>query len=440
MIIRPNLAKALIRNDLRFAMQAGFRTLNPGEHFVWSPYLALVADTMERVRRGELKRVIFNVSPRLGKSTAITVIANAWLMGHQPWLEFIVVSYGEDLANKLSRDHKVLVTSPMWMKAFPEHRIDPNKDSDAYFHTTARGSRKGASMFGSLTGYGADIIFIDDPHKGTEVDSPNSREKVIAAFENGVASRLNDKENGVIIVVMQRFHEEDLTGYLIEKGGFTVISLPAIAIQDEYFPMLDGRAFVRSKGELLCAQLLNQAGLDNARRDHGLAIFEAQYQQNPTASGANLVDWSWFDPYDEPLDRYLYTFQSWDVAITDKESSNYSACVTMGYTGDKLHLLDVYRAKLRHDDASGKDARPPKTMECRSRNRGMRRRRRSTLSGLAASSDFSSDALGAQGQQGSATVGIHGLLGETRCPDPQSGHLVARLPQGADGLSDLQVQ
>ena len=139
-----------------------------------------------------------------------------------------------------------------WYKqTFPRARIDKAKDTKSEVRTRERGYRLATSVGGTLTGRGGDIIIIDDPIKPQDAQSKSVREKTVQWYENTLLSRLDDKVHGAIVVVMQRLHLDDLSGHLLERGGFEHLCLPAIAEKEQTIQLDYGRTHVRSPGDVL---------------------------------------------------------------------------------------------------------------------------------------------------------------------------------------------
>jgi hypothetical protein len=174
----------------------------------------------------------------------------AFWLGHRPKASIIHVTYGQALSEKFARDCRTIMTSS-WHKALFSTRLTNPRAALQEMTTTAGGSRLATSVGGVLTGRGADLIIIDDPLKPDEAVSDTQRKSVNEWFEGTLYSRLNDKSAGVIIVIMQRLHEDDLVGHLVRQGGWTVLSFPAIAEVDEIHDVetiFGPRRFVRRIG------------------------------------------------------------------------------------------------------------------------------------------------------------------------------------------------
>lgn len=310
---------AIMKNDFHAFIERSFRELNPSTEFKDNWHIAVLADRLERVRRGEIKRLIINVPPRSLKSHCASVAFPAFILGRKPGLQIICVSYGQDLSDKLSGDCRRLITSPAYEKIFST-RLSSPRPSLQELTTTGRGFRMATSIGGVLTGCGADILIIDDPLKPDEAASEVERKKVNEWYDSTLLTRLNDKSDGRIVLIMQRLHQDDLTGHLIEKGGFELLRLPAIAEEDETFSVRDAFGIVRThgreKGEALHREREDLVTLEKIKGDLGSYNFAAQYQQSPAPQGGGMIKEKWFNSYTSqslPL-GFDYILQSWDTA------------------------------------------------------------------------------------------------------------------------------
>jgi hypothetical protein len=213
--------------DFRAFLHKVFVTLNPGQTYVPTWHVEAIAWQLERVRRGELRRLIINMPPRSLKSIAASVALPAFLLGHDPSQRVLCVSYSGELAKKHSNDFRAVLESPWYESTFSDTQIGPFKNTETEIELTARGFRLATSVGGTLTGRGGDIIIIDDPLKPDDALSETKRSAANHWFTNTLLSRLDDKRTGVIIVVMQRVHIDDLTGFLLDQSDeWQVLSLP----------------------------------------------------------------------------------------------------------------------------------------------------------------------------------------------------------------------
>lgn len=339
---------AILREDLDFFVQKVFETVSPGDTFSPNWHIGAIAYELERCWRGDNTRLVINQPPRSLKSICSSVAFVAWALGHDPKKRFICVSYSQDLANDLSRQFRAVVKSDWYRRLFPNTRFA--KETVDECMTTKGGGRVATSIGGTLTGRGADIIIIDDPLKAEDAQSETARKAVTDWFSSTLITRLNNKERGAIIIVMQRLHEGDLCGYILAEGGWYHLNLPAIATEDQKVRYGWGKHNVweRHVGDLLHPDRESLASLQRMKSEIGSMAFSAQYQQEPVPRDGNLVKREWFRWYklsDRPSAKGMIT-QSWDVAGTVTERSDYSVCTTWTAVGKSYYLVDVWRGRL----------------------------------------------------------------------------------------------
>lgn len=313
-------------------------------------HLDVLSAKLEEVRLGTCKRLIIALPPRHLKSITVSVSFVAWLLGHDPAAQVLCVSYAQDLSDKHARDCRTLLQSPFYRSLFPT-RLSQDRQAVGEFVTTEGGYRLSTSVGGVLTGRGADIIIIDDPLKADEAGSDARREYVNDWFDNALYSRLNDKENGAIIIVMQRLHEDDLVGHVMETGGWEILSFPAIAESDETHSIATPygpRTYRRSKGDALHPERESLQTLVLLKERLGTAAFSAQYQQAPCSPEGLLVKAAWFPRYtnaDLPLE-FDAVVLSCDTANKITEFSDFSVCSVWGSYEDDRYLLFVLRRRM----------------------------------------------------------------------------------------------
>lgn len=348
---KHNVVDALQWQHLYAFVWEAFQLLHPGQDFVPAKYLEAICRFLERVAAGEIKRLVITVPPRYGKSVTTSVAFVAWFLGQFPSKKVMVASYGADLAEKHARDFRNLVRSEFFQRLFPGLELTTDRLDEQI--TTMTGGRKAVTVGGPTTGFGADIIIIDDPIKASEAASPVERQKVRVWFESTLLTRLNDKQNGAVVVIQQRLHEDDLPGHLLSTGQYHHLNLPAIAVRDEEIDIGPGRKWQRRKGDVLCPVREPREILEDIRIEMGNAVFSAQYQQDPTPPGGNRIQWKWFGQYDAVnIDRASFqcVIQSWDTAMTGEPTSDFSVGTTWGYRDGNWHLLDLVRRRLDFPD------------------------------------------------------------------------------------------
>jgi predicted phage terminase large subunit-like protein len=343
---------AMLRTNFTAFAERAFATVCPGTPYCAGWHIEVMGEALRKVGAADIRRLLINLPPRYMKSIITAVAFPAWMMGLDPSLKFLVASYGGELAAKHARDFRMVMESAWYRRIFPRTVASPKRNVELEFETAHSGSRKAISLGGAVTGLGSDIIIVDDLMKAGDAGSPVERQNIKDFYEQTLFSRLDDKRTGSIIAIQQRLHEDDLTGYLLEKNEFVHLNLRAIAEEDEEFELGGGRTFRRRKGEALFEAREPLSVLAEIRMAIGPWAFEAQYQQNPTAPEGNLVRWSKIPTYEEAPDReeLLYVVQSWDVAVTANPRSHFSVCTTWGRGRDSWLLLDLLRLRLEYPE------------------------------------------------------------------------------------------
>lgn len=346
---RQTLA-ALLKTDLTTFVQRVFMTVSPGDLYRHNWHIEAITYELCRCLDGDNKRLLITQPPRSLKSICSSVAFVAWVLGHNPALRFICVSYSQELAGELSRQFRMVVDSDWYKALFPRMRV--TKDTGAQCVTSAGGGRIATSIGGTITGRGADIIIVDDPLKAEDAASETARAAVINWYSTTLVTRLNDKDKGSIIVVMQRLHEEDLAGYVLEQGGWHHLDLPAIAVEDQRIRLgpTPNDVHCRNEGDVLHPEREPRATLDRIKADLGSLAFSAQYQQRPIPLEGNLIKRDWFQVYDDPpiATQQSRIVQSWDVAATITKRSDWSVCTTWMIQQKMFYLLDVWRGRLEY--------------------------------------------------------------------------------------------
>ena len=336
----------MLRGDLHAFVRKSFGTVSPGDVFLPNWHLEAICHELAKVVRGETKRLIITIPPRYLKSICASVALRlGCLVMTQPqdcMRELCKGACGQACPG-LSRGNGGAMVSA----SFPATQIDPSKNTETEIMTTKRGFRLSTSVGGTLTGRGGNLIIIDDPLKPTDAQSEKARARHIEWCSNTLFSRLDNKENDAIILIMQRLHVGDLAGHLLEGGGWRQLNLPAIAEIDEQVEIGPGRLHDRARGELLHGERESQTVLDTMKVSMGSATFAAQYQQSPVPPGGNMIDWNWFKWHEgcapAPFERIVI---SWDTAMKPTQLADYSVATVWGDWGDLFFLLDLVRERL----------------------------------------------------------------------------------------------
>jgi predicted phage terminase large subunit-like protein len=351
------LFQALLRNDFRAFVEKVFLTLSPAQTFIRSWHVDAIAYQLERVRRGEVKRLIINMPPRSLKSIMASVAFPAFALGLDPSRRIICASYSGELAKKHSNDFRAVLESPWYRSIFSGTRVGPFKNNETEIELTARGFRLATSVGGTLTGRGGDIIVVDDPLKPDDAFSETKRLGANQWFTNTLLSRLDDKRTGAIVVVMQRIHMDDMTGFLTDQSDeWEILNLPAIADHDCTVPCWNGKLHRRKAGEVLSPREPLKV-LEALKMMIGSDAFSAQYQQMPVPPGGAMIKRHWIVRYKDlpPPSERLLTLQSWDTANKGGLQNDWSVCTTWILArGMRWYLVDVWRGRVDYPDLKAK--------------------------------------------------------------------------------------
>ncbi len=348
--------QAILAVDLMTFIEYTFGVVRPDVIFKPNWHIEAIAHALSRVASGESRRLIITLPPRNLKSICASVALPAWFLGHHPSERVVAVSYSDALARTHANDFRRVVNDPLYQATFPGMVIE--RDTDREITTTKRGRRYATSIEGTLTGLGGNLVIIDDPLKLGDVHSEAIRSRSIEWYRSTLVTRPDDKKAARIVLVMQRVHQDDLVGHLQEQGGFEILNLPAIAQQEETYYLGGGRDYTRQKRELLHPEHEPADVLAELKREMGPIAFSAQYQQSPIPPGGTIIKRKWLTTYDQigsqARDRII---MSWDIALSEIESGNYSVCVVLLKRGEVFFVLEVI---ARFPWASRRSSRRPR--------------------------------------------------------------------------------
>lgn len=344
---------ALLRREFGFFLRMAFDELGGNDAYIHNWHIDALIHQLDRVRSGDNRRLIVTMPPRHLKSRVISIAWVAWMLGHNPALKFQCVSYGQSLAEDHAGDCLRIMRSRWYARAFPNMVLTSR--AIAYLKTSAGGGRISSSVEGPITGFGADIIIVDDPLKAQDALSPTARDTANRWFDGTLAQRLNSQMTGSIIVTMQRLHEADLVGTLRKQGGFYELCLPAIAPADEIIPLTRGRFYRRRAGFALHPARQSLVMLE-ARKAASPYVFAGQFQQDPIPEIGNIIEAAWILTYDlAGIDLSQgQIVMSLDTASKDNPFNDFSAIVIARVLGKSIHIIDVFRARLKIPELKAK--------------------------------------------------------------------------------------
>jgi predicted phage terminase large subunit-like protein len=312
---------ALLREEGQEDFMKFVTTMWPG--FIHGRHHALMARKFEEIAEGKTKRLIINMPPRHTKSEFASFMLPAWFLGRFPGKKIIQCSNTAELAVGFGRKVRNLVDSEVYAKIFPNVALRSDSKAAGRWSTNANGEYFAIGVGGTVTGKGADLLIIDDPHSEQEAAlasaDPSVFDKVYEWYTSGPRQRL--QPGGSIVVVMTRWSKRDLTGKILQamtdRDGdeWEIIELPAILPSEKP----------------LWPEFWSYDELSKLRIELPLSKWSAQYQQNPTSEEGALVKREWWMEWEkETPPQCQFVIQSWDTAFTKNERSDYSACTTWG--------------------------------------------------------------------------------------------------------------
>lgn len=357
MVSESEALNAICRTSFAAFTAKAFQILHPGIPLDWNWHLDCNAAHLEAVHRGEISRLIENEPPRTLKSEQFAQIYPAWVLGHEPWHQFIGASYAHSLAERNVMGCRRIMQSDWYLQLFPT-RLSTEQNQKDYFTTTAGGAYKGTGIGGTITGFGADTLICDDILNPKEAMSDTIRLSTNEEMRSTLFSRFNNLPKSKFIMIMQRLHEADPTGDLLKDGGYTHVKLPAQAMQDIVITLGDKR-WEMSKDDLLFPARLPQVELDRLRMDMSEYHYQGQYLQDPVPLGGGEFKEAWMQFYQQggikPKEMNIVILcdaaGGEDLNKKKKKTSDWTVFIVIGLGKDNnYYVLDMIRDRLNPTD------------------------------------------------------------------------------------------
>jgi predicted phage terminase large subunit-like protein len=347
--------KKLLEEDKKEKCRQNFM---PFVQEMWSAFIAgkhhkIMADAFERVANGSLKRLIINMPPRHTKSEFASYLFPAWYLGKYPHKKIIQTAHTAELATNFGRKVRNLVATPDYQALFPT-KLSSDSKAAGRWNTNKGGDYFAIGVGGAVTGKGADVLIIDDPHSEQEAmqGNPAVFDRVYEWYSSGPRQRL--QPGGSIIIVMTRWSKRDLTGQIINNS---------IKRDGDEWETIEFPALMPS-GKPLWSEFWSQKELEAIKNEIPVSKWEAQYQQNPTSEEGAIIKremWKIWDKEEPPQCEFI--IQSWDTAFEKNNRADYSACTTWGvfYKTDSdgfdtthIILLDAFKDRLEFPELKKK--------------------------------------------------------------------------------------
>jgi len=308
--------------------------------FVEGEHHKIIAEKFNLIAEGKLKRLIINMPPRHTKSEFSSFLLPAWMIGKRPKLKIIQSTHTTELAVRFGRKAKNLMDSPEYKQVF-ETRLREDSQAAGKWETEQGGEYYAAGVGSAITGRGADLLIIDDPHSEQDAMNIDAIERAYEWYTSGPRQRL--QPGGAIVLVMTRWNTKDLTGALLKAQGET---------KSDKWELIEFPAIMPS-GKPVWPQFWKLEELEGVKSSISLQKWNAQWMQNPTSEEGAIIkrEWwrEWTHDYIPPLEHVI---QSYDTAFMKKETADYSAITTWGVfhlnqdSGPQLILLDAVKDRF----------------------------------------------------------------------------------------------
>jgi predicted phage terminase large subunit-like protein len=308
--------------------------------FIEGSHHKIIAEKFNKIAKGELKRIIINMPPRHTKSEFSSFLLPAWMIGRNPKLKIIQSTHTTELAVRFGRKAKTLMDSPEYKEVF-DTRLREDSQAAGKWETAQGGEYYAAGVGSAITGRGADLLIIDDPHSEQDALNANALERAYEWYTSGPRQRL--QPGGTIVLVMTRWSTKDLTGMLMKaqkeakSDQWEVIEFPAIM----------------PSGEPVWPEFWKLDELEGVKASLSIGKWNAQWMQNPTSEEGSIIKREWWNIWDKDYVPPLqHVIQSYDTAFLKKETADYSAITTWGVfypnadSAANLILLDAVKERL----------------------------------------------------------------------------------------------
>lgn len=323
-----------------------WQQLQPNREFSPNWHLEYLAEYLELVKSGEIKKLLINIQPRSLKSFLSSVCFPCWWWIDAPHLRFLCLSYASRLANDHSQLRRDLIKTDWYRRIGNNLTLKGDKDRISEFANHCRGEQLARGFDSSgVTGAGGDVLLIDDPNDPIKVESDAIRSETTRKFKDYSVGRRNDPKNTPVIVIQQRTHQNDVSGFILKElaDEYVKIVIPTRSpIRVEIRSPKDGRLLkTREPGELMHPERFGEKEDAEALKTLGAYLYASRHQQDPVALTGQLLDLQQFRRYRHLPHRFELVVQTWDTASKAGDNNNPWSCLTIGVFEDEFYILDA---------------------------------------------------------------------------------------------------
>ena len=348
---RPNLLNEIeqerAERRLREFVRQAWHVVEPATAFVPGWHLDAICEHLEAVTAGQILRLLICMPPRHMKSLGVCVFWLCWEWIRHPERRWLFASYAAALAIRDSVKCRRLMESPWYRSRWGDRFVlTSDQNEKSRFENDKTGCRIALGVGGAATGEGGDRVVVDDPHNIREAESDTIRQGTLDWWDQVMSTRLNDPKRGAMVIVMQRVHENDLAGHVLQQGGYEELKLPAEYEGSQQVTSIGWRDPRREPGELLWPQRFGQEEVEALKRTMGSYAAAGQLQQRPSPAEGGILKRHWWKFYREAPRQFSEIIQSWDCTFKDTRTSDFVVGQVWGRKGADKYLLDQVRDRM----------------------------------------------------------------------------------------------
>ena len=335
-------------------VRAAWPVVEPATPFCDNWHIGAICEHLEAVTTGAIRNLLVNVPPRHMKSLITCVFWPTWDWTEHPERRWLFASYAQSLSVRDSLKCRRLIKSPWYHERYGQiFALTNDQNAKEKFENDRTGYRIATSVDGAVTGEGGDRIIVDDPHNAHEAESEAQRMAVLEWWDQAMSTRGNDPRTVGKVIIMQRLHQADLAGHVLEQGGFEHLCLPAEYEEDQHITSIGWQDPRKREGELLWPERFGRCEIDALKLSLGSRGAAGQLQQRPSPRSGNLFRADWFQTRYTRLPVFEEVWSCWDTAIKSGEANDETACVTMGLGEDGgLYVLRIAHGRWETPDVA----------------------------------------------------------------------------------------
>lgn len=357
-MLKKEEARRLATESLYEFIKQAWHVIEPGVPFVDSWHIRVIAEHLEAVSQGEIRKLLVNIPPRLSKSTIISVCFPCWEWVVRPHEKYLCASYSGTLSTRDALKSRRLIQSPWYQERWGDvFKLSGDQNIKSRYENDHTGYRIATSVGATTTGDGGSRLLLDDPHAAQEAQSDTIRETTLEWFRETWSTRLNNAKTDASIVIMQRLHERDVSGYIMDDlRNWESVIIPAEYDGTKRKSLLGFYDPRKKEGELICPERIGHEELTNLKMMLGTYASSGQLQQDPTPSGGGILKTQYIElwPHDKGLPQFEYIVQSYDTAFSEKTSGDPTACTVWAvFTHENTRnvmLIDAWDDHLSYPD------------------------------------------------------------------------------------------